>query len=131
MREHEIIRKAMIEMFDIDINNPDDSNEPGYSLPKDAQFDDLLKKELFKRWKNVSKQEQEILVYRFGLSNGVLHTEAETSELYRISPKEVRQAEFKVFGRRQRSLNAEKLREYISELRKKRRKNSWKYQIFR
>lgn len=131
MTDHEWARAAMWETLEIDIDNPDDSDEPGYSLPQDENFDIMLKKELFNRWKNAPENEQEILVYRYGLSNGIIHSEAQTAELYGISGKEVRRMEFRVFGHRQRSCNAEKLREYIGELRKEKEKKSkkgWKYQ---
>lgn len=121
------IRQAMLELFGIDIDDPDDSDETGVTLPHEENYDDALKKELFSRWKNASEQEQEILAFRYGLANGVLHSEEETAEAYGADRKEVRQIEFKVFGRRQRGTNAEKLREYVNKLREKKQR-VWKYQ---
>ena len=131
MTTHEWFRAVMLERLGIDIDDPDDSDEPGYSLPRDENYDIMLKKELFARWKNAPENEQDILVYRYGLSNGIVHSEAQTAEVYGVSGKEVRWAEFRVFGHRQRSCNAEKLREYIKELRREKERKSktgWKYQ---
>lgn len=129
MSNHEWVRAAMMEILGIDIDNPDDSDEPGYSLPQNEQYDVLLKRELLDRFKKLSDSEQEILVYRFGLASGKPQSEAETAELYNIDGKEVRQIEFKAFGHRQRGINAEKLREHFNELRRKKEiKNGWKYQ---
>lgn len=129
LREH--IRQAMLEALGIDIDSPDDSDEPGFSLPKDKNYTHALQKELFARWKNVDEREQEILVFRYGLANGESHSENETAELYGITGKEVRQIEFKVFGHRRRGYNAYMLREYICQLRLKeeeKRGREWKYQ---
>ena len=38
------IRQAMLDTFGIDIDNPDDSDEPGATLPHDKDYDDALKK---------------------------------------------------------------------------------------
>ena len=103
MTTHEWFRAVMLERLGIDIDDPDDSDEPGYSLPRDENYDIMLKKELFARWKNAPEKEQDILVYRYGLSNGIVHSEAQTAEVYGVSGKEVRWAEFRVFGHRQRS----------------------------
>lgn len=131
MTDHEWARAVIWEILEIDIDNPDDSAEPGYSLPQDENYDLMLKKELFARWKNAPRNEQEILVYRYGLSDGLIHSEAQTAAMYGISGKEVRRMEFGVFGHRKRSCNAERLREYIKELRREKERKSetgWKYQ---
>lgn len=122
------IRQAMLEMLDIDIDNPDDSEEPGITLPRDENYDDALNKVLFSRWKNASEREQEILVFRYGLAGGEKHSEEETAAAYGVVNKEVRQIEFKVFGHRQRGSNAEKLREHFKRLKEKKQKREWKYQ---
>ena len=126
-RLHEEVRQALLISSGIDIDNPDDSDEPGITLPHDENFDDALKRELYERWKNASEHEQEILVYRYGLAGGDSHSLEETADLFSVSKNEVRQTEFKVFGHRQRSLNAEKLRRYFSSLREKKQRR-WKYQ---
>ena len=123
----EEIRQALLKVLGIDIDDPDDSDEPGFSLPHDENYEDALKKELFNRWKKASDLEQEILVYHYGLASGEMHSEEETASLFGVDRKEIRQIEFKVFGHRQRALNVEKLRDYINELREKKQRG-WKYQ---
>ena len=124
---HEEARQALLISSGIDIDHPDDSDEPGITLPHDENYDDALKKELYDRWKNASEHQQEILVYRYGLASGDSHSLEETAELFGVSINEVRQTEFKVFGHKQRSLNAEKLRQYFCKLREK-KQSRWKYQ---
>ena len=111
----EYVRQVILETMDI-------------NLAHDKFYEEALKKELFERWKKIEKCEQEILSYRYGLISGERHTEKETGEQFGIEPKVVRQIEFKVLGRRQRALNAEKLDEYLRKLREKEEKRRWKYQ---
>lgn len=123
----EEVRQAVLETLGIDIDDPDDSDEPGFTLPRDESYKDALKKELFGRWMKAAEREQEILVFRYGLANGKIHSEEETAAAYGVDRKEIRQIEFKVFGHRQRVLNAEKLRDYIIKLKEKKQRG-WKYQ---
>ena len=121
------VRQAMLETLGIDIDDPDDSDELGIDLARDENYELALKKELFARFRNAEDREQEILVFRYGLENGEMHSEEETTEMYGVDRKEVRQIEFKVFGHRQRGTNAEKLRNHINKLREKTQRG-WKYQ---